>query len=56
MEKMVTASDMIALTISIMLIITAIACGYFLNQIRDIVREIKETQKRLAEKLGVRAR
>lgn len=49
-----TIGDGIALTISIVLLIAICACGHYLNQIRDILREMQETQKKLAQRIGAK--
>lgn len=38
--------DGIAVTIGIIVLITLCACGHYLNQIRDILREMQATQRK----------
>lgn len=35
------------------LAVSIIMCAYYLNQIRDLLREIRDTQKRQAQRFGV---
>lgn len=35
------------------LIASIIMCAHYLNQIRDLLREIRDTQKRQAQRFGV---
>ncbi len=46
--------DILGIALSVIILICIIAAAYFLNQIRDILREIKKTQRALAIKLGAR--
>lgn len=46
----------IGLTISLVLAIAIIASAHYLQQIRDILRDIHETQKKFASRLGVPTR
>ena len=48
------SGDILGLTLSVIILICIIAAAYFLNQIRDILREIQKTQRALAIKLGAR--
>lgn len=43
----------IGLTVSLVLIVAIIASAHYLQQIRDILHGIHETQKKLASRLGV---
>lgn len=51
-----TLADGINLTISIVLILAIVGCGHFLNQIRDILRDMQATQKKLAQRMGVQVK
>lgn len=46
--------DILALAIALILAICVMASAVFLNQIRDLLRELLKTQKAIAEKLGTR--
>lgn len=48
------SGDILGLALSVIILICIIAAAYFLNQIRDILREIQKTQRALAIKLGAR--
>ncbi len=43
----------VGIVVSIVLTVAIVATAHFLQQIRDILRGIHETQKRLAARLGV---
>lgn len=46
--------NILGIALSVIILICIIAAAYFLNQIRDILREIQKTQRALAIKLGAR--
>ncbi len=48
--------DGIAITIGIVVLITICACGHYLNQIRDILRDMQATQRKLAQRMGVQVK
>ena len=43
----------VGISLSLVLIVSIIAAACYLQQIRDVLRSIHETQKKLAAKLGV---
>lgn len=43
----------IGFAISLVIIVAIIATAHYLQQIRDVLRDIHETQKKLASRLGV---
>ena len=46
-------ANAVEIEISLVLIVSIIAAAHYLQQIRDILRSMHETQNRVAAKLGV---
>ena len=46
-------ANAVGIAISLVLIVAIIAAAHYLQQIRDILRSMHETQNRVAAKLGV---
>ncbi len=46
-------ADGIAITFAVVLLLAVCGCGHFLNQMRDILRDMQATQRKMAQRMGV---
>lgn len=44
----------VGISLSLVLIVSIVAAAHYLQQIRDVLRSIHETQKKMAARSGVR--
>jgi hypothetical protein len=54
MNSSAIGGNILGIALSVIILICIIAAAYFLNQIRDILREMQKTQRAIALKLGAR--